>query len=144
MFEYHHTGLGLRGNEWDAFRQTARQGRSELESGSPERFAEANRYFEVLGMGRHYSLLRLDWPIIQNKLALETLAITSLRDASTFFRTTLSWQIRPNLEVYLVDNAFVGRPATEVGHMQVSNLSNIGIRYQFSFDKVFKRRNPSQ
>jgi hypothetical protein len=140
MLEYHYTGLGLRGNEWDEFRQIAKQGAVELQSGSFNRLAEANRYFGALGMGRHYSLTRFHWPIIQNKLAIESLSITSLRDGSTFVRNGVTWNIRPSLQGYFIQNSFIGRPATELGHTQIRRSSHFGIRYHFSFDKTLKKK----
>jgi hypothetical protein len=131
MVEYHHTGLGLRRNEWNEFRRIAAEG---------GQLAESNRYFTPFGMGRNYSLVRFAWPILQNKLEIETLAITSLRDGSSLVRPALNWHIRPNVEVYWLHNAFTGRSVTELGHTQVRSSSHFGIRYHFSFDKSSSRK----
>jgi hypothetical protein len=129
MVEYHHTGLGLRRNEWNEFREIA---------ADASKLADSNRYFVPFGMSRNYSLVRFHWPVIQNKLDIETMAITSLRDGSSLVRPAVNWKIRPNVEVYWLHNAFTGRSTTELGHTQVRGSSHFGIRYHFSFDRSSK------
>jgi hypothetical protein len=136
MFEYFHNGLGLSGNEWKAFQRLVDVGGSELQSGDPTRLLQANSYYQTLGVGRNYTFSRVSWPIRPNKLEVETISITSLRDGSTLFRPSVNFHIRPNLEVYWIHGEFLGGPNSELRYTQINRSSHFGIRYHFSFDRT--------
>jgi hypothetical protein len=132
IVEYFHTGNALSAQEWSRFRQLVQAGQIELGQGNPETLLAANQYFAPLAMRSDYGFARVEWPVLQNKLEVETIVITSLRDGSLILRPGIYWRIRPNVRLYWIQTTFLGGAATEIGQIPLKRISEIGFRYSFS------------
>ncbi len=129
--EYFHSGAGLDQREWDQFREEVRDGQMTLRMGDATPLLQQNLWFAPLRMGQNYSFGRLSWPIRLNKLELEVMTITSLRDGSSIIRPGITWKFHPNWSLYWLQSRFVGGVATEFGQLQVSRISDFGLRFSF-------------
>ena len=131
--EFYHSGLGLTGSEWNGYREFVDSARESLAEGNPQPFLLANTQFTPLQMSKNYTFLRVLWPIQLNRLELETIVISSLRDGSSLIQPGISWRIGSNWSLYCIDSEFVGNASTEFGYIQIKRSTAIGVRYHFSF-----------
>jgi hypothetical protein len=131
IVEYFHTGRGLTSSEWGVFRDNVRMGQVEMRQGNPIPLLYCNRHYALLEMGNNYTFGRLFWPVRFNKVEVELVALTSLRDGSSLIRPGVYWKIHPNWTLYGLQSEFAGGPATEFGHLQVRRVTDFGIRFHF-------------
>jgi hypothetical protein len=131
VLEYFHSGNGLDSEEWGNFTGLVEVGRLELLLGNPIPLLTDNLYFSVLSMARDYGFGRLYWLFHHDKLEAEFLVLGNLRDGSALLRPGIYWRIRPNWSLYWLQGEFVGGAGTEFGHLQVSRVSDFGVRYHF-------------
>jgi hypothetical protein len=130
--ELYHSGLGLNGREWNDFREVTDSARESLREGNPLPFMLANSQFTPLQMSKNYTFLRVLWPIQLNRLEIETIVISSLRDGSSLIQPGIRWRIGSHWRLYCIDSEFVGNANTEFGNIQIRRSIAIGIRYHFS------------
>jgi hypothetical protein len=126
--EYFHNGKGLSNSEWDQFRVATAAARQAFDVGQPLPLLAANSSYTELLMARDYGFARLFAPIGAGRAELEGLSIANLRDGSMLFRGTVTWKIRPNLQMYWIQTEFAERPGTEFSYLQVKRLTDIGFR----------------
>ena len=100
--EYYHDGQGLTNREWSAYEGFVSSAQQALAAGNPQPLVLANAQFTPLNMSRNYSFVRVLWPIRLNRLELETIAITSLRDGSSVIQPTLTKRLGLNVHVYVL------------------------------------------
>jgi hypothetical protein len=131
--EFYHAGQGLSSREWNDFRGFAGSADESVAQGNPLPLVQANAQFTPLQMSKNYTFLRLLWPIRLNRLEVETIAISSLRDGSSLVRPGIRWRIGGNWSLYCLYSEFLGNAGTEFGHIQIKRSADIGIRYYFSF-----------
>ncbi len=131
--ELYHSGLGLSGREWNDYREFVGSAHESLTQGNSLPFALANSQFIPLKMSKNYTFLRVLWPIQLNRLEVETILISSLRDGSSLVQPGIRWRIGSNWSLYCIDSEFVGNASTEFGHIQIRRSVALGIRYHFSF-----------
>jgi hypothetical protein len=131
VLEYFHSGHGLSADEWSGFGRQVETAAQERLQGNPLRLLEANLQFAVLTMGRDYGFGRLYWLLHHDKLELELLVLSSLRDGSALVRPGIYWKLSPNWRLYWLQGEFAGAAATEFGYVQVRRLSDFGLRYHF-------------
>lgn len=132
--EFYHAGQGLSGREWNDFRGFVSSAQQSLVDGNPAAFILANAQFTPLEMSKNYSFLRVAAPLPFQKLQLETIVISSLRDGSSLIRPGISRRIGSNWSVYCIYSQFVGNAATEFGNIQIRRSTDIGIRYHFTLE----------
>jgi len=123
VFELYHSGNGLDGRAWRAFRLLADNARSETT------IRTANGEYAPLRMARDYAFVRVDWPF--EKLDAELIMITNMRDGSLLARATFTHKLRSNMSVYLIDTEFAGSRASELAYMQVRRVTTGGARLYF-------------
>ena len=131
--EFYHTGQGLSEREWRDLGGFTQNAALDIQRGDPGPLALANAQFTPLGMSKDYAFLRVLWPIRLRKVELETIVISSLRDASSAIRPGITWRVRPNLNFYCIYTEFVGNARTDFGHIPIRRSADIGIRFHFSF-----------
>jgi hypothetical protein len=139
--EFYHAGQGLSGREWRDFRDYAGTAADHLAKGDPARLVLANARFRPLGMGKNYAFFRGLVPLRGERLQLETVVISSLRDGSSLVRPGLLWKVTPNWRLYVLQTEFIGHPRTELGHIQLRRSTDIGVRYHFSLHDRAARPN---
>ena len=66
-----------------------------------------------------------------DKLDVELISITNLRDGSLLARATLSLRVRPNVSIYAIDTEFAGARGSELSYMQVRRVTTAGARLYF-------------
>ena len=121
--ELYHGGDGLDENAFHSFQRDAdcaHDGRT---------FRAVNAAYLPLRMARNYAFIRIDVP--HDKLDLELIAITNLRDGSFLARATLSLRVRPNVSIYAIDTEFAGARGSELSYMQVRRVTTAGARVYF-------------
>jgi hypothetical protein len=121
--ELYHGGDGLDENAFHSFQRDAdfaHDGKT---------FRAVNAAFAPLRMARNYSFIRLAVP--HDKLDVELIAITNLRDGSLLARATLSLRVRPNVSIYAIDTEFAGARGSELSYMQVRRVTTAGARVYF-------------
>ncbi|MBV8543853.1 MAG: hypothetical protein JO093_14345 [Acidobacteria bacterium] len=121
--ELYHGGDGLDENAFHAF-QSAADFAHDAKS-----FRAVNAAYSPLRMARTYGFIRVDIP--HDKLDLELIAISNLRDGSLLVRATLSLRVRPNVSIYAIDTEFAGARGSELSYMQVRRVTTAGARYYF-------------
>jgi hypothetical protein len=131
IVEYFHTGRGLTSSEWGIFRDNVRRGQVEMRQGNPIPLLYCNRHYALLEMGNNYTFGRLFWPVRFNKVEVELVALTSLRDGSTLLRPGVYWKIHPNWTLYALQSEFAGGPSTEFGHLQIRRVTDFGVRFHY-------------
>lgn len=129
--EVYHHGSGMDRAEWDAFRDGVDLAHDALARGDVAPLLRANRQYAPLQMGRDYAFVRVAWPVVQERVDLETIAIGSLRDGSSLVRATLSWRVRPGLSVYAVQTEFAAGSRSELDYVQVRRITDVGVRIYF-------------
>jgi len=129
--EAYHGGGGMGREEWGAFRTGVDDARTALGHGDVTPLLLANRAYAPLQMGRDYAFLRVAWPAVRDRVDLETIAIASLRDGSSLLRATLSWKVRPNVSVYVVQTGFLAGSRSEFDYVQVRRITDLGVRVYF-------------
>ena len=80
-------------------------------------------------MARNYGFIRVAIP--HDKLDLDLIAITNLRDGSLLARATLSLRVRSNVSIYAIDTEFAGARGSELSYMQVRRVTTAGARVYF-------------
>jgi hypothetical protein len=131
--EFYHAGQGFSGREWNDFRVFGAAADEGIAQGNPLPLMLANAQFTPLQMSRNYTFARVLWPIRLNRLEVETIVITSLRDGSSLIRPGIRWRAGTNWSLYCIYSEFTGNARTEFGHIQIRRGLDIGIRYHFSF-----------
>jgi hypothetical protein len=131
VLEYFHSGNGLDSREWGNFSGLVDLGGLHLQQGNPVPLLTDNVHFSVLSMARDYGFGRLYWLFHHDKLEAELLVLTNLRDGSALIRPGIYWKIRPDWSLYWLQGELMGGPGTEFGHLQVSRVSDFGVRYYF-------------
>jgi hypothetical protein len=121
--ELYHGGDGLDENAFRAFRSAADFAHDE------KSFRSINAAYSPLRMARNYGFLRIDVP--HDKLDVELIAITNLRDGSLLARATLSLRVRANVSIYAIDTEFAGARGSELSYMQVRRVTTAGARVYF-------------
>ncbi|MGA8809459.1 MAG: hypothetical protein WB973_16435, partial [Thermoanaerobaculia bacterium] len=121
--ELYHGGDGLDENAFRAFRTAVDFAHDERS------FRAVNAAYSPLRMARNYGFLRVDVP--NDKLDVELIAITNLRDGSLLARATLSLRVRPNVSIYAIDTEFAGPRGSELSYMQVRRVTTAGARVYF-------------
>jgi hypothetical protein len=130
--EIYHAGQGLSDREWNDFGGFVASARESLAGGNPLPFMLASAQFMPLQTSKNYTFLRVLWPIRLNRLELETILISSLRDGSSLIRPGITRRIGTNWSVYCIFSQFLGGAGTEFGDIQIGRSADIGIRYHFS------------
>ncbi|HEV7428910.1 MAG TPA: hypothetical protein VGQ46_21360, partial [Thermoanaerobaculia bacterium] len=118
--ELYHGGDGLDENAFRFFQRSADFAHDE------KTFRAANAAYAPLRMARNYGFVRVDLP--HDKLDVELIAITNLRDGSLLARATLSLRVRPNVSIYAIDTEFAGARGSELSYMQVRRVTTAGAR----------------
>jgi hypothetical protein len=131
IVEYFYTGRGLTASEWSRFRENVRLGQAQIQQANPIPLLLCNRHYSLLEMGRDYGFSRLFWPVRFNKLELELVTLTSLRDGSALLRPGVYWKIHPNWTLYALQSEFAGGPSTEFGHLQIRRVTDFGVRFHY-------------
>jgi hypothetical protein len=121
--ELYHGGDGLDENAFRAFRSAADFAHD------AQTFRAINAAYSPLLMARNYGFLRIDVP--HDKLDVELIAITNLRDGSLLARATLSLRVRPSISIYAIDTEFAGARGSELSYMQVRRVTTAGARVYF-------------
>jgi len=121
--ELYHGGDGLDENAFRAFRSAADFAHDERS------FRAVNAAYAPLRMARNYGFVRIDVP--HDKLDLELIAITNLRDGSLLARATLSLRVRANVSIYAIDTEFAGARGSELSYMQLRRVTTAGARVYF-------------
>jgi hypothetical protein len=129
--EYYHSGNGLDGNEWRGYQDMVIAAGQDLPNGNPVPLLLDNLYYSVLTMARDYAFGRFYCLFHHDKLEAEVLTLTNLRDGSSLVRPGLYWKIHPNWSLYWLQGELLGGASTEFGHIQVSRVSDFGVRYHF-------------
>lgn len=123
VVELYRGGDGLDASAFRAFRTAADSAHDEAA------IRAANTAYAPLHMARNYAFFRLDWP--HDKLDVELITITNLRDGSLLARATLTRRLLANVSLYLIDTEFAGARASELSYMQVRRVTTAGARYYF-------------
>ncbi|HEV8132023.1 MAG TPA: hypothetical protein VGQ81_12280 [Acidobacteriota bacterium] len=131
VVEYFYTGIGLSEKEWQQFGQLVQSGQIRLASGDRRGLLLSNLYFTPLLMGKDYGFMRLYSAFCRNKLEVEAIVISSLRDGSSLVRPGFYWKVHPNWSLYWLQSEFLGDNQTEMGHIQIRRSSDFGVRYHF-------------
>ena len=121
--ELYHGGDGLDENAFRAFRLAAGTAHDE------RTFRAVNAAYAPLRMARNYAFVRFALP--HDKLDLELIAITNLRDGSMLARVTITHKLRANVSIYLIDTEFAGARESELSYMQLRRVTTAGARYYF-------------
>jgi hypothetical protein len=121
--EVYHGGDGLDENAFRSF-QSAADFAHDAKS-----FRAINAAYSPLRMARNYGFIRVDVP--HDKLDVELIAITNLRDGSLLARATLSLRVRPNVSIFAIDTEFAGARGSELSYMQVRRVTTAGARMYF-------------
>jgi hypothetical protein len=121
--EVYHGGDGLDENAFRSFQHAADFAHDE------RTFRAVNNAYAPLRMARNYGFIRVDVP--HDKLDIELIAITNLRDGSLLARATLSLRVRPNVSIYAIDTEFAGARGSELSYMQVRRVTTAGARLYF-------------
>jgi hypothetical protein len=121
--ELYHGGDGLDENAFHAFRSAAAFAHDATS------VRAVNAAYAPLRMARNYGFMRLAVP--HDKLDVELIAITNLRDGSLLGRATLSLRVRPNVSIYAIDTEFAGPRGSELSYMQVRRVTTAGARVYF-------------
>jgi hypothetical protein len=129
--EAYHGGGGMGRAEWDAFRDGVDDAGDALGRGDVAPLLRANRAYAPLQMGRDYAFVRVAWPVVRDRVDLEAIAISSLRDGSSLLRATLSWKVRPSVSLYLVQTGFLAGSRSELDYVQVRRMTDVGVRVYF-------------
>jgi hypothetical protein len=116
-------GDGLDANAFRAFRLAVESAHDETS------LRAANAAYSPLHMARNYGFVRVDWP--HDKLDAELITITNPRDGSLLTRLTLTYKLRTNVSIYVIDTEFAGARASELSYMQVRRVSTAGARFYF-------------
>ncbi|RPJ58020.1 MAG: hypothetical protein EHM23_18680 [Acidobacteria bacterium] len=131
VVEYYHSGNGLDSVEWTGYQHMVTGAGQELISGNPVPLLIDNLYYSVLTMARDYAFGRFYWLFHHDKLEAEVLVLANLRDGSSLLRPGIYWKIHPNWSLYWLQSELLGGASTEFGHLQVSRVSDFGVRYHF-------------
>jgi hypothetical protein len=131
VVEYYHSGNGLDGKEWRRYQDMVIGADHELVNGNAFPLLTDNLYYSVLTMARDYAFGRFYWLFHHDKLEAEVLVLTNLRDGSSLVRPGVYWKIHPNWSLYWLQSELLGGASTEFGHLQVSRVSDFGVRYHF-------------
>ena len=131
VVEYYHSGNGLDSDEWRGYQGMVIGAGQDLHNGNPVPLLMDNLYYSVLTMARDYAFGRFYWLFHHDKLEAEVLTLTNLRDGSSLVRPGLYWKIHPNWSLYWLQGELLGGASTEFGHLQVSRVSDFGVRYHF-------------
>jgi hypothetical protein len=123
VVELYRSGDGLDANAFRAFRLAADSAHDE------STIRAANAAYAPLRMARNYTFVRVDLP--HDKLDAELIAITNIRDGSLLARATLTYRLRANVSIYVIDTEFAGARASELSYMQVRRVTTGGARYYF-------------
>ena len=132
MAEFYHTGQGFSDREWNdylGFTQAAQQ------KSDCRECAAARARQRPVHAARDEQGLRVSagsGPFRANRLELETIVVTSLRDGSSVVRPRSRGE-SGQLEGLLIYSQFMAGPA-EFGNIQIQRSTDIGIRYHFSFE----------
>lgn len=118
VVELYHGTDGLTARQWDAFRESVA---TDLR-GASARYAP-------LRMARSYGFVRLAKTI--RTLDGELISITNLRDGSTLLRAALTYRVRPNIALYVIDTELLGGKQSELAYLQVERATTFGARYYF-------------
>lgn len=118
VFELYHGTDGLTARQWDTFRDTV-----------SDDLRKANASYAPLRMARTYAFTRVAKPF--RKLDAELIAITNLRDGSTLVRAAATYQLRPDVSLYVLDTELIGGRHSELEYLQVERVTTIGARYHF-------------
>jgi hypothetical protein len=121
--ELYHGGDGLDENAFHSFQRDADVAHDE------KSFRAINAAYSPLRMARNYGFIRVDVP--HDKLDVELIAITNLRDGSLLARATLSLRVRANVSIYAIDTEFAGARGSELSYMQVRRVTTAGARVYF-------------
>jgi hypothetical protein len=121
--ELYHGGDGLDENAFRSFQRDADVAHDE------KSFRAINAAYSPLRMARNYGFVRVDIP--HDKLDVELIAITNLRDGSLLARATLSLRVRANVSIYAIDTEFAGARGSELSYMQVRRVTTAGARVYF-------------
>jgi hypothetical protein len=121
--ELYHGGNGLDENAFHSFQRDADFAHDE------KSFRAVNAAYSPLRMARNYGFIRVDVP--HDKLDVELIAITNLRDGSLLARATLSLRVRANVSIYAIDTEFAGARGSELSYMQVRRVTTAGARVSF-------------
>ncbi len=131
VLEYFHSGNGLDIGEWRSYQDMVTDAGQQLANGNPFPLLFDNLYYSILTMARDYAFGRFYWLFHHDKLEAEVLVLTNLRDGSSLARPGLYWKIHPNWSLYWLQGELLGGAGTEFGHLQVSRVSDFGVRYHF-------------
>ncbi|MFB3904743.1 MAG: hypothetical protein ACE15E_14930 [Acidobacteriota bacterium] len=131
VLEYYHSGNGLDDREWRNYQDMVIAAGQDLAQGNPTPLLLDNLYYSVLTMARDYGFARLYWLFHHDTLEAEVLALANLRDGSSLLRPGLYWRIHPNWSLYWLQGELLGGVDTEFGHLQVSRVSDFGVRFHF-------------
>ncbi len=121
--EYYHNGANLSGREWMEFQR--------LTGSQSGNLLLANRHFMPLGMATDYVFNRIAWPVRLNKLDVEMIAITAVRDRSSAIRPAIYWRITPNVTLYSLVTEFTGAARSEMKFIPIERQIDVGIRFRF-------------
>ncbi|MEA2339496.1 MAG: hypothetical protein QOE82_3503 [Thermoanaerobaculia bacterium] len=121
--EVYHGGDGLDENAFRAFQAAADFAHDE------RTFRAVNAAYAPLRMARNYGFVRIAVP--HDKLDVELIAITNLRDGSLLARATISLRVRANISIYAIDTEFAGARGSELSYMQVRRVTTAGARVYF-------------
>lgn len=131
VVEYFHDGNGYTAAEWNDFRAAADTAGQLLATGDPRALLALNRAYGASSVGRDYAFQRLSAPLLDNRIALEAIAIENLRDTSGVFRLTAIWKLRPNVQLYAVQTELWGGRSSEFHYLQVQRLTFAGLKLFF-------------
>lgn len=125
VVELYHSDQGLSRDVWSGFRDEVRSA-SDLES-----FRQVNARYRPLEMGRDYAFVRVarEWQAAH--LSTELLIIPSLRDGSSIVRASLTYSLRPNVSLSVLDTEFIGSEGSEMSYMQIERATSFGVRVYF-------------
>ncbi|MDQ3280279.1 MAG: hypothetical protein M3Q69_02590 [Acidobacteriota bacterium] len=118
VLELYHGTDGLTARQWDAFRD-----------GIAGDLRGANARYAPLRMARTYGFTRVAKGF--GKADAELIAITNLRDGSTLVRALVSYKLRPNVSLYVIDTEFLGASTAELAYLQIERVTTFGARYYF-------------
>jgi len=131
VLEYFHSGNGLDRGEWNMYQDMVMSAGQDFRNGNPLPLLTDNLYFSALTMARDYAFGRLYWLFHHDKFEAEVLILANLRDGSSLVRPGLYWKIHSNWSLYWLQGELLGGATTEFGHLQVSRVSDFGVRYHF-------------
>lgn len=113
VLELYYGGDGLTASEWERWK-----------TGTLATYAP-------LRMARGYAFARVHRPFREQDLDAEVIAIANLRDGSAIFRASLTYRLRPNVSVYVMQTEFMGNEGSELAYLQVARVTTAGVRFYF-------------